>query len=73
MAIAARKLSFIKLAYQQIATILPNRTMNAAKRNLNPVFTTIASLSKTSKKRYTTELSKAFWEAIDNGRKPHVK
>ena len=30
--------------------ILPNRTMNAAKRNLNPVFTTIARLSKTSKK-----------------------
>ena len=28
----------------------PNCTMDAAKRNLNPVFTTIARLSKTSKK-----------------------
>ena len=38
------------LAYQQIATTLLNCTMDAAKRNLNPVFTTIARLSKTSKK-----------------------
>ena len=30
--------------------ILPNRTMDAAKQNLNLVFTTIAKLSKTSKK-----------------------
>ena len=50
MAIVVRKLSFIKLTYQQIATILPNRTMDAAKRTLNPVFTTIARLSKASKK-----------------------
>ena len=28
---------------------------------------------KNKQKRYNTELSKAFWEAIDNGRKPHVK
>ena len=30
--------------------ILPNRTMDAAKRNLNLAFTTIARLTKTSKK-----------------------
>ena len=28
---------------------------------------------KNKQKRYTTELSKAFWEAMDNGREPHVK
>ena len=28
---------------------------------------------KNKQKRYTTELSKAFWEAIDNGRDPHVE
>ena len=28
---------------------------------------------KNKQKRYTTELSKAFWEAMDNGREPHVE
>ena len=28
---------------------------------------------KNKQKRYTTKLSKAFWEAIDNGRNPHVE
>ena len=28
---------------------------------------------KNKQKRYTTELSKAFWEAMYNGREPHVK
>ena len=28
---------------------------------------------KNKQKRYTTKLSKAFWEAIDNGRQPHVE
>ena len=28
---------------------------------------------KNKQKRHTTELSKAFWEAIDNGRDPHVE
>ena len=46
----AIKLPFIKLAYHQTATIYPNRTMDAAKRNLNPVFTTIVKLSRASKK-----------------------
>ena len=50
MAIVAKKLSFIKLAYQQTTTILPNHTMDAVKRNLNLAFTTIARLSKASKK-----------------------
>ena len=28
---------------------------------------------KNKQKRYTTKLSKAFWEAIDNGREPRVE
>ena len=40
--------------------ILPNRTMDAAKRNLNPVFTTIARLSKTSKKDIPPSYRKPF-------------
>ena len=28
---------------------------------------------KSKQKRYATELSKAFWEAIDNGRDPYVE
>ena len=69
MVIVARK-----LAYQQIATILPNHTMNVAKQNLNPIFTTITRLSKTSKKDIPPSYqTKAFWEAMDNGREPHVE
>ena len=45
-----RKAIVYKASISQIATILSNRTMDAAKRNLNLVFTTIARLSKTSKK-----------------------
>ena len=28
---------------------------------------------KSKQKRYTTELLKAFWKAIDNGRDPHIE
>ena len=28
---------------------------------------------KNKQKRYTTEVSKAFWDAINNGREPHVE
>ena len=55
-----KKAFVFKLAYQQIATILPNRTMDAAKRNLNPVFTTIARLSKASEKDKPPSYRKPF-------------
>ena len=28
---------------------------------------------KNKQKRFTTELSKAFWEAIENGKDPHIE
>ena len=48
-----KKAIVYKATYQQIAKILPNRTMDAVKRNLNPVFTTIPRLSKANKKDIT--------------------
>ena len=70
MAIVARELSFIKRAYQQIATILPN----AGKRNLNLVFTTVARLSKQAKKIYHRAIESLLGSLSDNnGRDPHVK
>ena len=51
-----------------MTTTLPNTTVAVVKRSLNPVFTTMTPSFKSKQKRNTTELSKAFWQAIDNGK-----